>query len=81
MVKNSPANAGDTRGDPWVGKIPGVGSGNPSSILAWNIPLAKQPGRLQSRRSQSQTQPSTHITAKCNWKRETGFLLCGTHRI
>ena len=78
MVKNSPANAGDTRDDPWVGKITGVGSGNPSSILAWIIPLAKLPGRLQSRGSQSQTQPSTHIIAKCNWERKTGFLLWNT---
>ena len=81
MVKNLPANAGDTGDDPWVGKIPGVGSGNHSSILAWNSPLAKQPGRLQSRGSQSQTQPRTHIIAKCNWERETGFLLCGAHII
>ena len=81
VVKNSPVSAGDTRDDPRVGKITGVGGGNPSSILAWIIPLAKQPGRLQSRGSQSQTQPSTHIIAKCNWERDTGFLLCGTHRI
>ena len=48
MVKNLPANAGDT------GSIPGLG--NPldkemathSSILAWRIPWTEEPGRLQS---------------------------------
>ena len=38
MVKNLPANAGDT-GDggsiPELGRSPGVRNGNPSSILAW----------------------------------------------
>ena len=31
VVKNPPANAGDMRGgfDPWVGKTPGGGLGNP----------------------------------------------------
>ena len=29
VVKNLPANAGEPRFDPWVGKISGVGNGNP----------------------------------------------------
>ena len=52
MVKNLPANAGDT------GSI--LGSGSPqekkmaphSSILAWEIPWTEGPGRLQSMGSQ-----------------------------
>ena len=29
VVKNISANAGDSGFDPWVGKIPGEGNGNP----------------------------------------------------
>ena len=46
MVKNLPANAGDT-GDtgliPGLGRSPGVGNGTHSRILAW-----EEPGALQS---------------------------------
>ena len=42
VVKNSPANAGDTRdneSDPWARKIPWRAGVTPrSSILAWRIP-------------------------------------------
>ena len=34
--------------DPWLGRSPGVGSGNPPNILAWEIPPAEEPGGLQS---------------------------------
>ena len=34
--------------DPWVGKIPGEGNGNPFQILAWEIAWIEEPGRLQS---------------------------------
>ena len=53
MVQNPPTNAGDeSHGfDPWVGKIPGAGHGNP-----WT----EEPGRLQSMGSQSQTRLSMH---------------------
>ena len=41
MVKNLPANAGDT-GDmgliPGSGRSPGGGNGNPLQFLAWEIP-------------------------------------------
>ena len=61
MVKNPPANAGDS------GLIPGVGRSlekemaTHSSILAGEIPWTEQPGRLQSMGSQSQARlkPST----------------------
>ena len=50
MVKNPPANEGDTG----EGLIPAlerylrVGNGTHSSILVWKIPQAEEPGRLQS---------------------------------
>ena len=40
VVKNLPANAGDTRDMgliAWLGRSPGGGNGNYSSILAWKI--------------------------------------------
>ena len=50
VVKNKPANAGDT-GDtslvPGLGRSPGGGHGNPPSILAWRIPWTKKSGGLQ----------------------------------
>ena len=50
MVKNLPANAGGT-GD--AGSIPGSGMEEEmatcSSILAWKIPWAEEPGGLQSK--------------------------------
>ena len=50
MVKNPPANPGDTRdagSTPGSGRSPGEGNGN-SSILAWKIPWAEESGGLQS---------------------------------
>ena len=50
MVKNLPANAGDTRDVgliPGSGRLPGGGHGNHSSTLAWRIPWTEEPGRLQ----------------------------------
>ena len=55
MVKNPPANAGDTRDErsiPMSGRSPRGGNGNPSSILAWKIPWIEEPGGLQSMGSQ-----------------------------
>ena len=50
VVKNLPANAGDT------GSIPGWGRAleeeMASSILAWEVPWTEEPGRLQSMGSQ-----------------------------
>ena len=51
MVKNPPANAGHARDVgliPGLGKSPGGGNGNHSSILAWKIPWTKKPDGLQS---------------------------------
>jgi len=49
VVKNLPANAGDT-GDAGLilglGRSPGEGNGNPSNIFAWEIPWIEEPDRL-----------------------------------
>ena len=44
MVRNPPANSGDT-GD--AGLIPGSGISTHSSSLAWEIPWTEEPGGLQ----------------------------------
>ena len=53
MVKNLPANAGDT-GDAssvlGLGRSPGGGNATHTSILAWEIPWTEEPGGLQSMR-------------------------------
>ena len=55
MIKNPPANAGDT-GDTvqslgWEGPLEKEMTAH-SSILAWKIPQTEEPGRLQSMGSQ-----------------------------
>ena len=39
-------NAGDLRSVPGLGRSPGKGNGNHSSILAWRIPWTEKPDRL-----------------------------------
>ena len=46
MVKNPPANAGDSRVQSLGGEDP-LEKETRSSILAWNIPRTGEPGRLQ----------------------------------
>ena len=53
--KESTCNAGDLGSIPGLGRSPEGGYGNHSSILAWRIPWAEQPGKLQPIGSQSQT--------------------------
>ena len=48
MVRNPPANAGDVSSVPESGRFPGEGSGNPTSILAWETPWTEELGGLQS---------------------------------
>ena len=48
MVKNLPANAGDTGLIPVSGRSPGVGNGNPLHIIAWKVSRTEKPGGLQS---------------------------------
>ena len=50
VVKNLPASARDTV--PGMGRSPGEGMATHSSILAWEIPWAEEPGGLQSMGSQ-----------------------------
>ena len=55
VVKNPPANAGDT--EMWVQSLDWEdhlkeGMATYSSILAWRIPRTEEPGRVQSRESQ-----------------------------
>ena len=55
VVKNPPANAGDSRD---TGSVPGLGRSlekemaTHSSILAWEIPWTEEPGGLLSKESQ-----------------------------
>ena len=51
-VKNPPDNSGDTGLIPGLGRSPGEGNGNHSSILVWKIPWTEESGRLQSMGSQ-----------------------------
>ena len=52
MVKNTPANAGDTSSIPgWENPLD-RGMATLSSIPAWKIPWTKEPGGLQSIGSQ-----------------------------
>ena len=52
VVKNPPANAGDTSSIPRSGRSPGEGNASHSSIVAWEIPRTEEPGGLQSMGSQ-----------------------------
>ena len=55
MVKNLPANAGDTKDAgliPGSGRSPGVGNGNPLQHSCWKIPWTEEPGGLLSMGSQ-----------------------------
>ena len=59
MVENPPANAGDAEEAGSIlglGRAPGKGNGNPLQCSCLKIPWTKEPGGLQSLRSQkSQT--------------------------
>ena len=51
MVKNPPANAGDTGDGVSIlesGRCPGGGNGNLIQCLAWRIPWTEESGRLHS---------------------------------
>ena len=50
--KESACSAGDLGLIRGLGRSPGEGNGNPSSILAWKIPWTEEPGGLQSMGSQ-----------------------------
>ena len=46
--KASAYNVGDLGSIPGLGRSPGEGNGNPSSIHAWKIPGTEEPGGLQA---------------------------------
>ena len=52
VVNNPPDNAGVVGSILRLGRFPGEGNGNLSSILAWEIPWTEEPAGLQSRVSQ-----------------------------
>ena len=52
VVKNPPANAGDTGSIPGSGRSLEEERATHSSILAWEIPWTEEPGGLQSLESQ-----------------------------
>ena len=73
LVKNLPANAGDT-GDlsstPGWGRSPGVECATHSTILAWKILWTEEPGGLQSVGSQGVGIYWAHMpiyTIECKW--------------
>ena len=47
MVKNSPANIGDVRLIPGLGRSSGEEMATHSSILAWRVPWTEEPGGQQ----------------------------------
>ena len=51
VVKNLPANAGDSGSIPRLGKSLVEEMATNSSILAWKIPWTEEPGRLSTWRS------------------------------
>ena len=53
VVKNLPANAGYGCLIYGLGRSPGEGNGNNSSILAWKIPWTEETGDLLSMGSQN----------------------------
>ena len=48
MVRNSPANAGDSDSTSGLRRCPGGGNGNPLQYFAWEIPWTDEAGGLQS---------------------------------
>ena len=53
MLKNAPADAGDTGSIPGSGRCPGEGKDNPLQwVLAWRITWTEEPGGLQCLGSQ-----------------------------
>ena len=60
VVKNLPANAGDTGSILGSGRFPAPEKemATHPSILAWEIPWTEEPVGLQSKGLQSQTKPS-----------------------
>ena len=52
VVNNLPAKAEHPGWIPWLGNFPGVGNGNPLWHSCLENPMDKEPGKLQSMKSQ-----------------------------
>ena len=78
VVKNPPANAGDSGRNPGYGRAPGVGNATHSSILAWEISWTEEPcynnprGRKRIRRNLVTKQQ--HLPP--SWKERLSVCLC-----
>ena len=66
MVKNLPANTGDTGSIPGLGQSLGKEMATHSSILAWRIPWTEEPGGLQSMGSQKGWTQLSYLTTTTN---------------
>ena len=75
VIKNLPANAGDVGSFPGLGRFPGKGNATHSSVLAWRIPWAGEPGRLQSTGSQD-SDMTEHMWVLCAKSLQSCLTLC-----
>ena len=77
--KESACNAGDPGSIPGSGISPGKGMATHSSILAWRIPWAKEPGGLPSW-GHTESDVNERLTLLCKEVlsvKESGSLSCG----
>ena len=77
VIKNSPANAGDTVSIPGSGRLLEEEMETHSGILAWRFPWTEKPDWLQSMGLQSQTELSTQTHSIPSYMRTTSSLLPG----
>ena len=83
MVKNLPANAGDAGLILGSRRSPGVGTGNPLSILAWKIPWTEKPVGY-SLWGLKESDTTEHIHTHTAWNRKKQFFekeKCGDHKV
>ena len=77
VVKNPPAKAED----PWTGRSPGGGNGNPSSILAWRIPWTEEPGWRATVLGVAESDTTEHIYVHFRilwfWHTDSSAVACG----
>ena len=70
VVKNLPANAGDTRDVgliPGLGISPGGGNGNPLQYSCLENPMEEEPGGLQTMGSQRVTHDRSNLASMHCW--------------
>ena len=69
LVKHPPAKAGDMGLVPALGRSSGEGNGTTSSILAWKVPWAEEPGGLESMVSEKTQAQFSYSTITTNQER------------